>query len=299
MPDLQDSTAPPTQATTPYDAQKALADARRFLQQAQAAAQRGDQRGAQAAAQNARAVLPPNWLMDAETGQLQQKSWWQEYGGDVLALAAGFGGIGVGGFFLSGLNAAAPAAAGSLTGGATAATPAVTSGALTSGALPATALPAATTLAPGVAASGAVPAASTGASMAIPWGDIIRYGVQAGGNYLTSRNAENATQQASDAQIAAVNRSLDLQNSQYQQGRADVQRATVGLSPYQAIGQSSLGRLYSLTGQRPPSASQGVTPQNYLGQTGFVYMQGPDGSVKPVSSSDEAKWTALGARRVS
>lgn len=163
--------------------------------------------------------------------------------------------------------AGAGAVGGSAGGGAAASTGALTGGgtaAVTGGTLASTTIaPTLGTLAGG-AASGAVPAAlgtsaTAGAGMSIPWGDIIRYGVQEGGNYLISRNAANASKDASQAQIDAVNRAIALQEKMYNQGYADVQQARGGLSPYQALGTSAMPNLYRAAGIPQPTAAPSPT----------------------------------------
>jgi hypothetical protein len=175
--------------------------------------------------------------------------------------------------------------------------------------LPATTIaPTAGTLASG-AASGAVPAAfsSGGASMAggiggsgIGWGDVFNVGL----NYLGSRQAANASQDAANAQLAFGQKALDENARQYDTSRQDylanrdfTRQQMQGLNPYMQLGTSTFGNLGRLTGNPSIGAPQPQQPMNLgtagggvrvgTGQQGLpraqlVTVQGPDGSTRQV-----------------
>jgi hypothetical protein len=108
----------------------------------------------------------------------------------------------------------------------------------------------------GLAAAGGTAAVAGG----IPWGDLIRYGAAQGLNYLGTQQYTNALDRASQAQIDAINRAIDLQSRIYDTTRADVNQARGGYKPYQQLGQSVLPNLYRMVGLTPPSGAAGVAP---------------------------------------
>jgi hypothetical protein len=85
-------------------------------------------------------------------------------------------------------------------------------------------------------------------------GGLIAAGLQ----YAQSRANANAAQTASQQEIDAANKALDLQNQQFNLSRNDylnrqayTQQQITGLAPYQDIGTGALSNLRSLTGMAP------------------------------------------------
>jgi hypothetical protein len=83
---------------------------------------------------------------------------------------------------------------------------------------------------------------------------IIGLAVGAGSQVASSAIQAHQTGKAVDAQTEAANKALALQQQQYQQARTDA-------APYQALGQSTLGRLGQMAAQ--PQAQ--FNPSNYFG----------------------------------
>lgn len=195
-------------------------------------------------------------------------------GGPLIgaALGGGGGGAGAGAAAGSGAEAGTAGAAGAGTLASTTIAPTLGTlapGVAASGAVPAalagggaaagagtlaasTIAPTVGALTPGGIATGAIPAATGATAMGVPWGEIIRTAAQTAGDIYQSNQAADASTNASQAQVAAVNRAIDLQQNIYTQNRMDTQRAIQGYNPYQQIGQSSLANLYRMTGQTPP-----------------------------------------------
>jgi hypothetical protein len=98
----------------------------------------------------------------------------------------------------------------------------------------------------------------------------------AGSAVASSAIQSHQTGKAVDAQTDAANKALALQQGQYQQARTDA-------APYQALGQSTLGRLGQMAAQ--PQAQ--FNPSNYSGGV-------PTGG-QPMPSQQMPRQQALGA----
>lgn len=228
---------------------------------------------------------------------------------------------GVGSGSLASLGAA-PAAAGTgsaVTGGTLAATPLATGIAPIAATAPAAAIPAAS-VAAGAGGAG------MGWASAVPWSDIIGAGL----SYVNARQGANAAQDASQAQIAAVNRALDLQQQQYNTSRGDflenqnfTRNLMGGLTPYQNIGAGSLATLQRLTGQNPvmnPLQTNATRQYNFTTgggipggrvqaqggsqggmlpqQGGMVTIQAPTGETRQVPEAQATFYESRGAKRI-
>jgi len=221
--------------------------------------------------------------------------------------------------------------------------PWILAGGMAAGAAPylaipgAAAAPAAT--APGAAAVGAFPgselpemagatvgggAASTAGIGSKIWsalgglGGVIGLGTNVLGGILNQRAIGKAT----DQEVAAANRALDLQRDIFDTSQRN-------LNPYMQTGAGASGRLNYLMGgtgnfndMTHPTTAGGAAPSITAGaqplppnsggwtsmmpgspivpaQSTMVNMQAPDGSVKAVPSGEVPHWTQLGARMVS
>ncbi len=348
MPDLLDQgpAAGSDQTTGQFSKADMLARAQHYLDLAKASTDPAVR------AENARlaiSALPGDSLLDPETGQLRDKTWWERNAREGLNIEGLLtaASLAIGGYYSSGSNAlisAAPGAsdAGTLAslgtgaseltaGGAPAVAAAVGSGTLaglstrggpsdpspdssladpntassytdpsaetlegTSGAsTPLTpAQPADSYIAdPGMGANGTPNAFTSPTGTGVPPASIARPVATQGGSSLIpgvdnksllggiissaltfaqSKANADAAKTASEQEIAAANKALDLQNQQFNLSRGDylqrqayTQQQIGGLAPYQDIGTGALSNLRSLTGlparpglaSTPPAAS--------------------------------------------
>jgi len=149
-------------------------------------------------------------------------------------------------------------------------------------------------------------------------GGVIGLGTNVLGGILNQRAIGKAT----DQEVAAANRALDLQQNIFNTSQRN-------LAPYMQTGSGASGRLNYLMGGTGnfndlthPTTAGGAAPSITAGaqplppnsggwtsmmpgspivpaQSTMVNMQAPDGSVKAVPSGEVPHWTKLGARMVS
>jgi hypothetical protein len=189
---------------------------------------------------------------------------------------------------------------------------------------------------PGQVAGVTAPAASTiGSVLSNPLiGGLITAGLQ----FAQSKANADAAKTASQQEIDAANKALDLQNQQFNLSRGDylsrqayTQQQIGGLAPYQDIGTGALANLRSLTGQpsrpglantppvaslTPPVVPSGTlssltnpadnrrpptagTPTGQIAQPRMITLFDPTSGVTVQKpANEEQHWTSLGAQRI-
>jgi len=203
--------------------------------------------------------------MQKDSGLFNKWETWLQLGlGSALggvAAAGALGGAGAAGGGAAAGSATGAGAVPALGGGATLAANLGGAGALGAGG--------AGLAAPAAAAGGSFWKDLLGVGSA---GDVLRTGANLAGNYLQSRQIDKATQ----AQVDAANKALELQRRIYEQQRSD-------LSPYRNIGSSSVSELSRLMGL--PAASDTTTPffqpQGGSGAPAAPLVTGPTGAPAP------------------